>query len=38
MISPDTGRITAIEDIYRGTDRTDIPTPAVAEYVAWETP
>lgn len=38
MISPDTGRITATEVIYRGTDRTDIPTPAVIEYTAWETP
>lgn len=38
MISPDSGRITATEVIYRGTDRTDIPTPAVVEYVAWEAP
>lgn len=38
MISSDTGQIAATEVIYRGTDRTDIPTPAVIEYVAWETP
>ncbi len=36
MLSPDTGQITATEVIYRGADRTDIPTPAVVEYVAWE--
>jgi len=38
MISPDTGRVTATEVIYRGTDRSDIPSPAVVEYAAWETP
>lgn len=38
MLSGDTGMITATEVIYRGTARTDIPTPAVIEYVAWETP
>lgn len=38
MISPETGHVIATEVIYRGTDRTDIPTPAVIEYVAWETP
>lgn len=38
MLSPDTGRINATEVIYRGTDRTDIPSPAVIEYVAWENP
>ncbi len=38
MLSPDTGQINATEVIYRGTDRTDIPTPAVVEYVAWENP
>jgi hypothetical protein len=36
MLTPDTGQITATEVIYRGTDRTDIPTPAVIEYIAWE--
>lgn len=38
MLSPDSGQITATEIIYRGSDRTDIPTPAVTQYVAWEAP
>jgi hypothetical protein len=36
MLSSHTGRVAAAEVVYRGTDRTDIPTPAVIEYVAWE--
>lgn len=38
MLNAKTGRIAATETIYRGTDRTDIPSPAVLEYMAWEAP
>lgn len=36
MLSPDTGQIAATEVIYLGEERSDIPTPAVVEYVVWE--
>ncbi len=35
LVSP-TGRIVAMETIYVGDDRTDIPSPAVVGYYAWE--
>lgn len=38
MLSTETGRVAATETIYRGAERTDIPSPAVLEYMAWEAP
>ena len=35
LISPEHGTILAIETIYTGTDRTDVRTPAVISYYAW---
>lgn len=36
IVSPQTGKIIAAETRYIGTDRTDIPSPAVIDYTAWE--
>ncbi|MEA5053613.1 MAG: hypothetical protein VB093_09250, partial [Propionicimonas sp.] len=38
MFGAETGRVAASETIYRGTERTDISSPAVLEYMAWEAP
>lgn len=38
MLSADTGGFLSTEVIYRGSTRRDLPSPAVIEYVAWETP
>lgn len=38
MFAADSGRVVATETIYRGASRTDIPSPAVLEYTAWEHP
>lgn len=35
VISPDTGKIIAFEEVYVGTDRTDIPSPSVVDYAVW---
>ncbi|WP_110589792.1 CU044_5270 family protein [Microbacterium suaedae] len=36
IVSPDTGKILATETIYIGDTRTDIESPAVIHYAAWE--
>lgn len=36
IISARTGQFLAAETIYTGSSRTDIPSPAVVEYTAWE--
>lgn len=36
IISPSSGRILAAETLYIGSDRTDIASPAVIDYTAWE--
>ena len=38
MLATDTGRVAAAETIYVGTQRTDIRSPAVIAYTAWEAP
>lgn len=35
VVSPSTGQILAAETVYTGTTRTDIPSPAVTSYYAW---
>lgn len=36
IISPSNGQILAAETLYIGSDRTDIASPAVIDYTAWE--
>ncbi|MBP2435815.1 hypothetical protein [Microbacterium amylolyticum] len=36
IISPSSGQILATETLYIGSDRTDIASPAVIDYTAWE--
>ncbi|GAA3658993.1 hypothetical protein [Microbacterium marinilacus] len=36
IVSPDTGQILAAETIWVGDDRTDIASPSVSQYFAWE--
>ncbi|MFT4230191.1 MAG: hypothetical protein QM602_07885 [Microbacterium sp.] len=36
ILSPDTGSIIAAETVYIGSERTDITSPSVIDYVAWE--
>ena len=36
VLSPQTGKFLAAETIYIGSSRTDIPSPAVTSYIAWE--
>lgn len=36
IISPDTGSIIAAETVYVGSERTDIASPSVVDYAAWE--
>lgn len=36
IIDPQTGKILAAETIYVGSDRTDIASPSVIDYTAWE--
>lgn len=36
IIAPTSGQILAAETLYIGSDRTDIPSPAVIDYTAWE--
>ncbi|ACZ29894.1 hypothetical protein Xcel_0862 [Xylanimonas cellulosilytica DSM 15894] len=35
VISPATGQVLAVETLYTGTTRTDIPHPAVTSYLTW---
>lgn len=35
IIDPDTGRILAVDVLYVGQTRTDIPSPSVIEYTTW---
>jgi len=36
IVNPDNGDILAIETVYKGTSRTDIASPSVTRYYAWE--
>ncbi|GGH33748.1 hypothetical protein [Microbacterium album] len=36
IVSPESGRILATEVVYHGTERTDIDSPSVVNYYAWE--
>lgn len=36
VVSPEAGKFLAFERIYVGTERTDITSPSVTSYVAWE--
>lgn len=38
LIDEGTGAVRGTEVVYSGSDRTDIASPAVTEYVVWETP
>lgn len=38
LFGVESGCVVATETVYRGTTRSDIPSPAVVEYIAWEHP
>lgn len=36
IVSPSSGKLLAWENVYKGADRPDIPSPAVVSYMAWD--